>query len=293
MKKQELFIFVHVPRTAGTTFVRQVEANYKKDELLRLYNKELGLDSNKSYRHEDYLKLVEKKIKKLGKKKKKIKVIYGHRVPCGIHRYFKNREPYYITFLRDPLKRVKSLYNLWYHSYLNLPNQETKKNKFKYGFLVNKNIPDFTTWLESKINLDKMDNIGITQVTFFEKLGYFDNKNINIINLQNKFKHVGFTEDYFRSYIYLSKIIRLNKYSMSENISRRTYVNDIEKSDARKVKCLLKKDIKFYRNVKRLNKDRRPVNLSDKVLFINKVVKSYWFNPKIFVREIFVNFSKL
>jgi len=111
--KKYLYIFLHLPKTGGTTLSHHLEQNLKKEEIL----------STSQLRYN----LIPLEIKK-----DKIKAILGHATYYGIHNLFPNRVPRYIVFLRDPAERFVSSYNF---------EMRTKKGE---------NIP-FVKWYESQL----------------------------------------------------------------------------------------------------------------------------------------------
>ena len=80
-----------MPKSAGSTLSKHIVRNLKKGESVYLENNEDVLLNNKMM--------------------KKIKYIHGHSTYYGVHRFFPKREVRYITFLRDPVKRIISQYN--------------------------------------------------------------------------------------------------------------------------------------------------------------------------------------
>lgn len=84
--------FIHIPKTAGTTFSNILYRNYKTSEVFTLYERAFLL----------------KRLDKLSHNRNCPKLITGH-VGVGIHDYLPNVK--YITFLRSPVKRVFSMYN--------------------------------------------------------------------------------------------------------------------------------------------------------------------------------------
>lgn len=88
-KEEYLYIFLHIPKTGGTTFIQHLKNNSKSEEWVSLKNiKNLSQD-----------------------KKRKIKYISGHETYYGIHKYFPNKIPRYIIFLRNTANRRISQYN--------------------------------------------------------------------------------------------------------------------------------------------------------------------------------------
>jgi hypothetical protein len=100
-------IFMHIPKTSGTTFLYLLYKQYKyHTEVLNLYHS--------------------KQLPQTGVSKE-IKCIIGHH-QFGIHRGL-NKPFNYVTFLRDPVDRVisdyfftKKFHNLDFESYLKLDN---------------------------------------------------------------------------------------------------------------------------------------------------------------------------
>lgn len=95
----DLLILLHIPKTAGSSLVKGLSQNFKTEEVLLLYGIKKTSD------------LISSKIASFDKRKRdSIKLVAGHQVWFGIHNYFPNHRPRYITFLRDPVSRVISNY---------------------------------------------------------------------------------------------------------------------------------------------------------------------------------------
>ena len=94
--KKPIYLFMHLPKTAGTSMRNLLERNYDKDQLLYVYQEPPGvsLDTIKEY---DKNRLD------------KVRVVYGH-FPFGIHKLVDGYPTQYITMLRDPVQRVISTY---------------------------------------------------------------------------------------------------------------------------------------------------------------------------------------
>lgn len=107
-KKHFVYIMLHIPKTAGTTFHYHICNNFEESEIIFVY------ESTRYYNKPPYY-FTQKKVKNYLKsipneKKDKIKIVLGHDVYMGIHKNF-NRPERYITFLRNPVDRTISFYN--------------------------------------------------------------------------------------------------------------------------------------------------------------------------------------
>jgi len=112
-EKKPIYIFLHIPKTGG--------ASLNQNLMRKLSKKEIGGDVNE--------------ISSLSPKQKQTKkYIHGHGLYYGIHKFFPDREPRYIVFLRDPAKRRVSQYNHDIHR---------MKSRYK---------PSFQKWYESQIS---------------------------------------------------------------------------------------------------------------------------------------------
>lgn len=94
-KNNILWIFLHLPKSGGSTFTEHLTKNINPEETLS----EGDYSSNKNL----------KKIIQI--KREKIRFIIGHKYFYDIHKFFPEKEPRYITFIRDPAERLVSQYN--------------------------------------------------------------------------------------------------------------------------------------------------------------------------------------
>ncbi len=108
-------IFLHIPKAAGTTFKSILKRKYKKRQIINFTGK-----SDEKINYRDFLSLSTEE-------KDNYFAITGH-MPFGVHKHI-NSDFKYITFLRDPVKRVISLFyfikrnkNHKLHSILNEKN---------------------------------------------------------------------------------------------------------------------------------------------------------------------------
>ena len=104
-----VYVQLHIPKTAGTAFQNQIGSAYNKqdDNCWQHYHWEEA-SSPWIYSANDIPLL----INRTKEQQRQIKVISGHSTFCNTHRWLKiSREPRYITFVRDPIKRILSSFN--------------------------------------------------------------------------------------------------------------------------------------------------------------------------------------
>ncbi|HWO75370.1 MAG TPA: sulfotransferase family 2 domain-containing protein [Bacillus sp. (in: firmicutes)] len=116
-QSDEILIYLHLPKTGGTTFLSILEGNYSLDERIPVY-------TEPNINHFQY---VEAKIQE------NTKCIYGHTL-FGIHEAL-SLPATYMTFLRDPVERVISEYYFNFYK----PHVLNKKS------LVFKNLEEFVS----------------------------------------------------------------------------------------------------------------------------------------------------
>lgn len=91
----DLLIFVHIPKTAGTTFKRMLGRQFPASRMPKI-----GPDYQGSINQ----------IKALSPQDKaRVQCISGH-IPFGVDKYFEHRKLHYVSFVRDPVDRVLSEY---------------------------------------------------------------------------------------------------------------------------------------------------------------------------------------
>lgn len=100
-EQQKTLLFVHVPKTAGTTLRVVMEQQYIGQPIFLI-------------QHD--IQAERKRLAALGEQEKRhLRAVYGHQA-WGWHEHLANDQPHaYITMLRDPVERVLSL---WAHCQL-------------------------------------------------------------------------------------------------------------------------------------------------------------------------------
>jgi len=187
---------------------------------------------------------VSKYFSKLSKKSvKNLKIIFGHTLPYGTHKYF-NRKPVYFTFLRSPEKRIISLYNYFATIYLDDSKHGRKLERYKDIFLVNNKMPTFEDWYKKMFKKPSQNIALLNSYQFLNMQGY---------SLE-KFDFIGLTENFDQDSLYLYQQLGINKFFLSKNISKKT-VKNINSDLRNLIKRDNKKAFDLYYQAKLINKN--------------------------------------
>jgi sulfotransferase famil protein len=103
MRRRELVVYVHIQKTAGTTLAKVFESNYGRRAInLR---PPLLVDAGRA----SVLECINRHVLERGDRNSAC--LYGHLAYYGVHWLLGGAtKPLYLTFLRDPVERVISLY---------------------------------------------------------------------------------------------------------------------------------------------------------------------------------------
>jgi hypothetical protein len=98
LQNMSTLIFMHIPKTAGRSFSTLLNRQYPADSIFELYG------------YDDAIPAAAARLKSMdAAEKARIRLIRGH-YAFGLHQHL-DQPATYITFLRDPVERVISLYH--------------------------------------------------------------------------------------------------------------------------------------------------------------------------------------
>lgn len=138
MKQPIVWIYQHLPKTGGTTFIGHLYKcfEWEKDYL------HIGPYGD-FYRADRGLPALSERSAEI---RTNIKVLAGHKTYYGIHEWIPNRTPRYLTFIRCPAKRFESLFNF-----------HISRKKFPLGtsfedWYKTRTINEMTDWFNNRID---------------------------------------------------------------------------------------------------------------------------------------------
>lgn len=256
-KNDYIYIFSHIPKCAGSTFSFHIRKNFSEEERLEFSLDKIDLESKSEkrymYKYTDYIRGVENYFNKLGEEKKdRIRIIYGHITPYGIHKFFE-KDPLYFTFLREPAKRAVSLYNYWRTRYDDEPEGNKNKLYFTRNLLIDGEVLGFRQWLQEKYD-NKLERSGSNTMAHYLKIMGYLNTQCKIVNSAlDKFNFIGLSSSFESDSLFLYEKLGISKFFLNKNISRNyASENDI----AMNQKLIAKKnrsDIELYNLAQKKN----------------------------------------
>lgn len=192
-------IFLHIPKTAGTTLHEIFKANYHP---AKIYNREFSGDDGASA----FINLpVERRAA--------IRLLWGH-FPFGLHQYLPGPFTYF-TFLRDPVERVIShyYYLLSHPEMFWIPEEIREKNLTLHEVLEREMIVDIKNMYTRLL-------AGLPYL--FPADGYTE-QHLQMArqNLQDHFSVVGLVERFDETLLLLQKAYGWqNIYYVQDNVNR-------------------------------------------------------------------------
>lgn len=192
-----IYIFLHMPKSAGTTFRYHIENNFPPDEIAGLYHTE----GNRLTRDDVFAKISALSATQ----KQKLRVVYGHEVYYGVHALF-DRPCRYVTFLRDPIEKTISFYN--YRMQQGIRKKRIDETR----------LPSFEEWLQ--------DSPGMHDGMLGDlvKYGFADGYDVSAPSLRaivDKFYFIGTTESFDDDALFLYHEMGIRRFFRDQNKSQR------------------------------------------------------------------------
>lgn len=158
------FIFLHVPKTGGSSLLKILEQNYGKENVLKV-------------KREDCLEANKKGILLSSTIPNHIEAIHGHFRYAEIEDIVHRDKPILVTFLREPKGRLISNYN-WWKETIRRGNNEASKSR------VNE---PFTSYMRHRETRNKITHfLKGADLKQFHFIGFFENYEADLKRLANK-----------------------------------------------------------------------------------------------------------
>ena len=226
---------MHMPKTGNTTILNNIKSNFDKNKFI-----------------DSYSPLIRQQLKSMSKEQKnEIRLIIGHTAYYGIHKFFPDREPRYIIFLRKPVKRTLSHYNfqrMWFAQ---------KRNRFEGMLLQGNKVLDFKNWfLKNPVFQNFMCKFLF--VHFFEKdlrirNVSFDRKKFNDVKrILNKFYFIGLTENP-EDFLFIYSLLGVERFFPNQNISKKYFIPKNYKDNKEFILNKCQYDKELYEYARELN----------------------------------------
>lgn len=242
-------IFVHIPKTAGEVFKRNVEAAYPAGQCVRTSFSyfepyyDIKQKRVKSYEGVDHFK--QNILSLTEQERRKIRFIGGHDSYNGIHELFSQKSKY-VTFIRNPVERTISLYNfermVWdIYSVKPVLNrlETTILKRLKDHFLIDGKVPEFEVWLDEAY--DQKTPFYYSMTRYLEYLGFSD---------LAQFSFVGITERN-EDMLYLYGELGVNRLCCDKNGSKPYIRSDqLEARVLEKIREKNQADLQLYLCIK-------------------------------------------
>ncbi len=273
--RDRAIVFLHIPKTAGTTLHRIIERQYAPEEMYSV-----GLVDGHSVAH---LQQMEE-AQRAG-----IRMFRGH-MGFGVHQYLPGPTTYF-TVLRDPVDRVISYYYFIRRT----------ASHYLHDFISEGEI-DLKSFIESKahVMIDNAQTRVISGVWHGPKFGQCSPEMLERAkqHLQDEFAVIGLTERFNETLLLLSKTFGWRHlYYTRKNVSRkRPRKEDLSGDTLDAVIRANRLDMELYEFGKRLfeahlqrqssgfQREVRWFETTNRV--VNVVIKGYWEARKVSIRTM-------
>ena len=226
---ESLIVFLHIPKTAGTSLSHLLRQKFKADSITQIYK-----PSDCVRPLADHAAAIDDSIKCLS----------GH-IDYGIHAYL-SRDCAYLSMVRDPVSRVLSHYN-----FTKSKDAETHPLREAVEFAQNHSVVEY---------LERFPAISFEQIRVLSGVKSFDRIALDVAkdNVSSGKIIVGLTEDFFQSTEMLFNEIGLGypRFSLkrknttaSSNKNNQHTFPDKSTLDAIEEICAL--DIELYQHIHR------------------------------------------
>ena len=227
--RPDTLIFLHIPKNAGRTFESILARQYAAEDIYDIYGYGNAIP-----------RAVEKLKSQSDEDKRKIKLIKGH-YQFGLHRFLP-QESSYITFLRDPVRRVASHYNY-----------VARDTSHPLNKIIQKQNMTLADYVSSGVSLEL--NNGQTRMIsgneHQDKYGQCSSKLLAQAkrNIDNHFSAVGLVERFDESLALMSYIFGWkNVYYAKTNVSaKRPQISELDGETVQLIKKYNDLDIELYR----------------------------------------------
>jgi len=226
-------IFLHAPKTGGTTLVRILERQYGSDSVLNLYDSSYG-DELAAYPSEEI---------------DRIRAIVGH-FYFGVHAFIP-RPAVYVTLLRDPVDRVISHYHFVRRSpghYLHTTANEFSLGEFVVACGADEPNNDQTRLLAGRYQAEGTPPNADDMLAAARR------------NLREHVAVVGMTEEFDRSLLLMRRTFGWGRpFYVRENVSKKPSRREVISPETRRViENYNALDVDLYEEARTLSVERVP-----------------------------------
>lgn len=217
-------IFLHIPKTAGSTLRSVFEEQYNPESR---YLISAGNTLPPEYQYQ----VAKKSLININNKAlDEIKFVYGH-LPFDPS-YFSNKHVRYSAFMREPISRVISSYNY----ILTTPHHPL------YPFVKNLSIVEYAG--NKNLQLDNLQLRIISGKTYGDINETDLEKAKN--NIAKNFSFIGITEHFELSLLLMKKKLNWTDYPSYKNINITSSKKSVSDEEVKKLKDIYKYDIQLY-----------------------------------------------